>query len=171
MTAREIQVQDDSREVMISTHCGLTHVPDSRSNVNTPDAYDENGNPYELKSATRNSVTTARDVGLATIQSWREKYWIVAKGRNLRKGFEIECLYIAHPRQLEPFFGRIETRLQEDWSECEQVLNGAKQAGVNPSIITKVEAMLQRGKVEGVDEVDGVDGVDGVDEVTMRPAW
>ena len=139
------QVQDDSREVLIAKICGLRRVEDGRSNVNTPDAFDENDNPFELKSATRNNVTTARDVSLTTVQSWRSKYWILAKGRNLSTGFEINALYIAHPNQLESFFSRIEARLNKDWSVCMQVLNAAIEGNVKYEIVDKVEGILQRG--------------------------
>lgn len=67
--AQRRQVQDDSREVLIARICGLTRVEESRSNINTPDAFDGSMNPFELKSATKNIVTTARDVSLTTVKS------------------------------------------------------------------------------------------------------
>jgi len=139
------QVQDDSREVLITKLCGLRHNEDNRSNVNTADAFDEQNHPFELKSTTRSSVTTARDVNLTTLGSWRRKYWILAKGRNLTTSFVIDALYIAHPNQLEEFFARIEARLNTDWEFCRPVLKTAKDGGVEDDVLQRVESILHRG--------------------------
>jgi len=109
------------------------------------DARDERGNPYELKSATKGGVTTARDVGLHTIANWRTKYWILAAGENLATGFEMDALYIAHPEDLEPWFAGIEARLRDAWSICEEVVEAALNAGVSADRIEVVRAICRRG--------------------------
>jgi hypothetical protein len=95
-----VVVQDNLRENQIASHCGL--VP--TTNRSGPDAFDQNGNPFELKSGTKSGITTARDVGLHTIKEWRSKYWIIALGKNYATGFEMDSLYIAHPKDLELIF-------------------------------------------------------------------
>ena len=41
-----------------------------------PDALDEMGRYYELKSTTRDRVSTARDVGPEHLKKWRKLNWI-----------------------------------------------------------------------------------------------
>jgi len=134
-------VQDDAREKQIADHLGLRRT----SGRAGPDAHDECGNPFELKSATKTGVTTARDVGLHTIAEWRQKYWIVAAGENLESGFRFDAIYIAHPDDLEPRFREIEQRLQGDWAHCQSVLKAARDAHVSEESIKKVEYICSRG--------------------------
>jgi len=109
------------------------------------DACDTSGNPYELKSATRQGVTTARDVGLHTVAGWRRKYWIIAVGRNLASGFTMDALYIAHPDDLEPFFCKLEGRLEADWGTCNTVLEAARAAHVTAETIDRAREICRRG--------------------------
>jgi hypothetical protein len=134
-------VQDDARERQIADWCGL-QASDDRAGI---DARDDSGNPLELKSATKKDVTTARDVGLHTIDEWRRKYWIVAKGRNEESGFKIEFLYIAHPDDLEPRFRVLEERLADAWNHCQKVLAAARDAGVDAETVSKVQVFCERG--------------------------
>jgi hypothetical protein len=134
-------VQDDARERQIANYLGLCRT----SGRAGPDAHDECGNPFELKSATKTGVTTARDVGPHTITEWRQKYWIVATGVNLESGFRCNAIYVAHPDDLEPRFRKIEQRLQGDWAHCESVLKVARDAHVSEESIKKVEYICSRG--------------------------
>ena len=141
MSKSATRVQDDSRERQIAELCELV-VSDRRDG---PDAYDSVGNPYEIKSATKNSVTTARDVGLHTIQSWRSKYWIIAIGDNLASGFIINGLWICHPDDLDGRFKEIESELVASWEKCQQVLDAAHRSGVDVGVLGEVRDRLQRG--------------------------
>ncbi len=130
---------------MIARHCRLRREPLGRGRESKPDAYDTHGNPFELKSATKSGVTTARDVGLHTVREWRKRYWIVAVGRNLRSGFHMDALYVAHPSDLASFFDRIEARLAKDWDQCQEVIALASGAGATPEKVERVTVIMQRG--------------------------
>lgn len=134
-------VQDDARERYIAALCGLRH-DENRAGA---DAYDEKDNPFELKSATKRGVSTARDVGLHTITQWRQKYWIVAAGRNLDVGFEIEEAYVLHPDDFETWLGGLEERLRADGRKVEEVLAAARRCGASEDALTRVEYLGSRG--------------------------
>lgn len=135
------RVQDDSRERQVASLCAL-RISDRRDG---PDAFDQHGNPFEIKSATNTNVTTARDVGLHTIEVWRSKYWIIAVGENLSQGFRIDRLWACHPDDLEVRFKEIESDLAASWKKCQQVLDAATRGGVDEEIFVTVRNLLQRG--------------------------
>jgi len=134
-------VQDNRRERQIADLCGLKPAK-SRSGA---DAHDAKGNPFELKSGTKGSFTTARDVGIHTLAEWRSKYWIFAMGRNLTTGFEIQSLHIAHPDHLEPYFSKIESRLEKELGYGREALEAAKSCGVAKEKLEKVWYLISRG--------------------------
>lgn len=143
---KEATIQDDSREAQIALHCGLQQVI-GRAGV---DARDKNGYPYELKSATKRGISTARDVGLHTIDLWRKRYWIIAIGSSYieeggYKKFEITALYIAHPDHLEERFSQIEQRIKDRLAPCEEVLKAAEAAGIEAEVLQKCRAVIERG--------------------------
>ena len=114
------------------------------------DAFDENGNPYELKSATKSGITTGRDIGIHTIAVYRKEYWVIAEGTNYQtasglKKFEIRSLYIAHPNDLESWFDKIESRIKEDLEICQTVLVAAQASGVDARKIEFCRGKLTRG--------------------------
>jgi hypothetical protein len=135
------RVQDDSRERQIAMLCALM-LSDKRDG---PDAFDASGNPFEIKSATKQGITTARDVGLHTIEVWRSKYWIIAAGENLTSGFRIDGLWVCHPDDLESRFRHIESDLAASWDKCQQVLDAARRLGTDETILSEVQDRLQRG--------------------------
>jgi len=134
-------IQDDARELLIAALCGLDHITDRAG----ADAKDSSGNFYELKSGTKSGITTARDVGLHTVDEWRKKYWIIAFGRNPDSGFEIDELYVAHPEDLEPAFTKISNRLKVDWALGKEVLDTARKCGAGDAALQKVEYLIGRG--------------------------
>jgi hypothetical protein len=136
------EVQDSARQRLILEHCGLRGI---EGRMALADATDRRGNLYELKSATKRGVTTARDVGLHTVDRWRRKYWIIAIGRNLEGGFQIGALYIAHPDDLESFFGQIQDRLEADWKTCSAVLKAAQASGMEGGVLDRVREICRRG--------------------------
>ena len=141
-------VQDDSRESLIARHCRLIRNKTARSNTHLPDAFDLAKRPYELKSATTNSVTTARDVGLHTLQDWKQRYWIIAFGTNLASGFRIRELFIAHPSDLSLFFNRLEERLLNRSRLCDEVLERARVGGASAETLAAVKMLMARGMTE-----------------------
>ena len=70
------QNQNDKYEKLIA---GLFDLQRGESRIGE-DAFDENRNPYELKSSTKSGgVSTARDLGPSYIKKHRGRYWIVAR--------------------------------------------------------------------------------------------
>lgn len=143
---KKATIQDDSREAQIALHCGLEQVI-GRAGV---DARDQNGYPYELKSATKRGISTARDVGLHTIEVWRKRYWIIAIGSSYveeggYKRFEITALYIAHPDHLDERFSQLEQTINNRLAPCEEVLKAAQAAGVKAEILQKCRSVIERG--------------------------
>lgn len=63
------QLQDDTREAALAR---LLELRLSGRRIG-PDAHDEHGNPYELKTTTTTSLTTGRDVGWPFLE--RERSW------------------------------------------------------------------------------------------------
>ncbi|MBI3634641.1 MAG: hypothetical protein HY216_00305 [Candidatus Rokubacteria bacterium] len=134
-------VQDNTREAFMAAYCGLTP---SRKRTGT-DVCDAAGNPFELKSTSSDSVSTARDVGLHTIASWRSKYWIVSVGSNFKGGWMTRELYIAHPADLEPWFADVEKKLKRDAEAGETLLRVARAGGVPDELLRRGDYLLKRG--------------------------
>lgn len=134
-------IQDDEREIIVANHCCL-----KRSSKRLgPDASDLDGNLFELKSGTMPSISTGRDVGLRTISIFRKRYWIFAFGKNEEKGFRMESLYIASPKNLEIKFSKMEKQLKQDWEKCQKVLISAKKSKIDSKILSRIEKILERG--------------------------
>lgn len=138
--AEEI-VQDSRRESFMADYCGLT----SSGTRAGRDVCDQAGNPVELKSTTRDSVSTARDVGLHTIAAWRREYWIFCVGHNFRGSWMMRELYIAHPDDLEPWFADIESKLKKDAKVAEMVLGSARARGVAKGTLERAAYLMNRG--------------------------
>ena len=75
---RNQQIQDSVREEMLMELFGLMDSGEGRIGA---DAVDKNGRRFELKSGTKKSVTTARDIGLHTLEKWRGKHWLIGFGK------------------------------------------------------------------------------------------
>ncbi len=141
-TEQLVTVQDIGRHAQVARHCGLRS-EERRMGV---DALDADGNPFEIKTGTKESITTARDVGPHTLDVWRREYWIIAAGRNTAEsGFIIDRLYVAHPDQLEPFFTKLEVMFAQNLGVCEEVLAAAEGAGVDPDKIRLIQSIALRG--------------------------
>lgn len=105
-----VPVQDSVREDQLASLFNLRKNPNRLG----PDAFDEKGNPFELKTTTQNSVGTGRDVSIEMIQQWRQRYWIVAKGLNLKSGFEPEAIYFLDPQMIDRALAKIEEHIKPD---------------------------------------------------------
>jgi hypothetical protein len=79
-----------------------------------PDAVDEAGHYFELKSTTRDRVSTARDVGPEHLKKWRDRNWIFGRGYYQGSTFKFEQTYFLSPIELEPWFGMIEAKITKD---------------------------------------------------------
>jgi len=138
-------VQDDSREKML---CELFKLTATNSNRIGTDCilFDINDAKIELKTTTKNSISTARDVGFHTIQKWRELYWICAKGNNEEKGYHIEKIFFLHPLDLEEWFKKIENDLQNKKNIIKDVLDILKKEKFRQYLET--EKLLHRGNLK-----------------------
>lgn len=139
--ARAEMFQDNRRETQIATFLGLV-ASERRAGE---DAVDSSGNPYELKSASNSQVTTGRDVGVHTIEKWRQTFWVVAAGRQDERGLQFSALFVAHPNGLEPWFSRLESLLKSEERRFKRVLRAAKRAGATDEDIEFVRQKCQRG--------------------------
>jgi hypothetical protein len=136
----EVQVQDSAREDQLSRLLKLRRMPSRHGH----DAEDEFGNPYELKSTTRGGVGTGRDVSQGMIDQWRTRYWICAKGRNLRSGFQISELYFLSPRMMEEWFQQMEEKFLADRELRDRVLARITDT-VTPVETERIRYLIERG--------------------------
>ena len=114
------QVQDDTREAHLARILNL-----SRTGKRTgPDAQDEHGNVFELKTTTVKSLSTARDIGPEYLARMRTQYLIAARGSQTDYGFSIEDIYFLHPDDLDAWISPIEARLIADM----EIINRAHSA-------------------------------------------
>lgn len=106
-------IQDNKRETALVQLFGLTK-PQGAGRSGTDATLEVNGREveFELKSATMDGITTARDVGPAHIRKWRTRHWLVGffdkRGENLLK-----CLY-ASPELIKPWVDYIERYIKMD---------------------------------------------------------
>jgi len=101
---QEVEVQDNKREDQIIRLFGLIKLG-GRAGV---DAKDEFGHLFEIKSTTKPSVGTGRDVSVEMLNNWRKQFWIIAKGKNYASGFRPEQIYFLSPTMMEAELKRIE---------------------------------------------------------------
>ena len=139
---RSVEVQDKARQEKLRKLCGLRDSGQGRMGA---DAVDAGENEFELKSATGNNVTTARDVGPHTVKKWRKRYWIVARGRNLQSGFKVDSIYLLHPKDLEGWFRRLEGRFADDQRLLSHAKRCLRKAGYPTEAIDRLNYLVLRG--------------------------
>ncbi|MCE5310694.1 MAG: hypothetical protein LLG20_23895 [Acidobacteriales bacterium] len=110
-----------------------------------PDAVDEAGRYFELKSTTRDRVSTARDVGLEHLKKWRERNWIFGRGYYEGNTFRFDQTYFLSPVQLEPWFGMIEAKLTKDDALFGRVLHVLDTNGFASEECDRVQRAFRRG--------------------------
>jgi len=107
-------VQDDSREKKLRELFGLEKPKGAgRSGTDAELALDGMRIPFELKSATTEGVTTARDVGPEHLAKWRGKHWLI--GFFDRAGAKLNRALYASPAQMEPWISKIEAYIKPDF--------------------------------------------------------
>jgi hypothetical protein len=135
-----VQIQDNVREIQLCT------LFDLRMSTNRlgPDAYDENDNPFELKTTTQNGVGTGRDVSFEMIQEWRQRYWVIAKGRNLKSGFDIDIIYFLDPQMMDGAFKKIEDHMSPDIQLRDKTISLIKKE-MNTEETKRLHYLITRG--------------------------
>lgn len=139
--SRGRKVQDDTREVTLAR---LLELRPSERRVG-PDATDENGNTYELKTTTRTSLSTGRDVGQRFLDGLRTGYFIAAKGKQTDYAFTFDEIYFLHPDDLEDWIQSIETRLNDDLVVVKAAVGALRGAGASEAEIDRLRANGERG--------------------------
>lgn len=137
---QRVQVQNRAREIQLANLFGLTLNPDRLG----PDAYDNAGNAYELKSTTTEYVGTGRDVSVEMLRDWRARYWIVAKGENLETGFRIDEIYFLSPEMMRERLAKIERRIRPDLELRDKVVELLHDHLDEPSL-DRVRRLMTRG--------------------------
>jgi hypothetical protein len=110
-----------------------------------PDAVDEAGRYFELKSTTRDRVSTARDVGPGHLKKWRQLHWIVGRGQYAGKNFEFEQTYVLTPVQMEPWFSLIEAKITQDDALFSRALGVLEINGFAPAECDRIRKAFRRG--------------------------
>lgn len=134
--------QDRDREDALRS---LFDLEQANQNRTGPDACDEDGRYYELKSTTRDRVSTARDVGPEHLKKWRSLHWIFGRGQYTRKTFEFESTYVLTPTQMEPWFKLIEAKITQDDALFSRALNVLKTNGFTTAECDRIRRAFRRG--------------------------
>lgn len=111
---QQIIVQDDEREIQLIELFKLKR-PTKRTRSGT-DAIlfmDEHQIPFEVKSSTQTSVTTARDCGLEHIKKWQGKHWLFGFYSKGWKSLNY-CLY-GSPKVMAPWIVNKQSYIQPDY--------------------------------------------------------
>lgn len=142
---QEATVQDDYREELLCKLLGLRHMPGRWGH----DAEDEFQHPFELKSTSKDSIGTARDVSPQMIAEWRERFWICATGNSRKKPsgektFEVNEVYFLHPDMLQGWFGKLEARFDPDMAIKDVALQAAA-AMLSPEQLGRLSYLINRG--------------------------
>jgi hypothetical protein len=123
-------VQDDIREEAMARLLGL-----SRSGKRTgSDARDENNNRYELKTTTKDSVTTGRDIGPEYLDRIKQSYMICAFGENTNFGFSPREIYFLSPSMMDEWIKKIESRISGDKQLADSAIEQLKKTGWDKDI-------------------------------------
>jgi DNA-binding transcriptional ArsR family regulator len=134
--------QDRDREDALRK---LFDLEQANQNRTGPDAFDEKGRYYELKSTTRDRVSTARDVGLGHLRKWCGLYWIFGRGQYTGKTFAFEKTYVLTPVQMEPWFEVIEAKITQDDALFSRALNVLEANGFTPAECDRIRRAFRRG--------------------------
>jgi hypothetical protein len=136
------QPQDHTREDQLRALFGLEPGDGGRSGT---DAKDDQGRTFELKSTTKDRVTTARDVSTRHLERWRGRTWIIGRGEYSGTTFHFQSTWVLTPAQLEPWFLKIENRLVESRRLGERVLAACGTNDFRDDERQRIAAILKRG--------------------------
>jgi hypothetical protein len=136
-----IDVQDNKREQALAALLEL-EVTGKRGGY---DAFDELGNPYELKTTSKNDVGTGRDVGRDFVAKLRSEYFIAAKTDPESIEWKPAKIIACHPDDLESWISeKLESRLAKDEKLLDRVLARIKNIFQNDDV-ERVVYLMSRG--------------------------
>lgn len=134
-------IQDNSREDYLVKLFGL----EGNSSRIGWDARDQYGNEYEIKTTTKSTVSTARDLGYAHLDKWSKHFWIIARGQQQISGFQYEKIYFLAPSQMAGWIGSIRTRLDNDMKIVNKTLELVDVFFEDPNDKKKTKKILEDG--------------------------
>lgn len=140
MSDKEKVVQDQAREDQMIKILGLNNTVGRLGH----DAEDEFGNKFELKSSTKGSFGTGRDVSVKMINIWRERYWIFSSGKNYQDGFKIESLYFCSPKMMKEKFDEMENKFKPDMEIMNVVIKHMKKI-ISKTYLDRLIYLINRG--------------------------
>jgi hypothetical protein len=123
----------------------LSDLGQTNQNRAGPDAFDEIGGHYELKSTTRDRVSTARDVGPEHLKKWRKLNWIFGRGQYTGSTFAFEKTYILTPVQMEPWFEVIDAKITQDDALFARALKMLETNGFTTAECDRIRRAFRRG--------------------------
>jgi hypothetical protein len=130
-----VEVQDNKREQALAKILGL-QTTGKRSGF---DAYDEFGNPYELKTTSKNDVGTGRDVGRSFIEKLKKEYFVAARSSLDPGEWKPSEIIVCHPNDLEEW---IEAKLGSRLSADESLL---------AKVIAKIDKVFKKEETERIE--------------------
>jgi len=134
--------QDRDREDSLRRIFDLQQANHNRTG---PDARDEKENYYEIKSTTRDRVSSARGVGRDHLTKWRRLNWIFGRGNYRGRKFDFEDIYFLTPAQMEPWFSVVESKITRDDALFKRVLKVLERAGFTAAERERVQLAFRRG--------------------------
>jgi hypothetical protein len=136
-----VDVQDNKREQALAEILGL-QTTGKRSGF---DAYDEVGNPFELKTTSMNDVGTGRDIGRSFIDKLRREYFVAAKSSLEPGEWKPSEIIVCHPSDLEEWIeAKLGSRLSADESLMSKVIEKVSKA-FKKEEIERIEYLIKRG--------------------------
>jgi len=136
-----IDVQDNKREQALATLLGLK----TTGKRGGYDAFDDHGNPYELKTTSKNDVGTGRDVGRQFVAKLRSEYFIAAKTDPNSREWRPSQIIVCHPDDLEIWIEKkLESRIVKDEKLLERVLSKIRNL-FNRQEIERISYLMTRG--------------------------
>jgi Restriction endonuclease PvuII len=140
--SRSRRPQDDDREEALRNLFSLQ--PGDENRIGT-DAVDEERHQYELKTTTRDRVSTARDVGPAHIDKWRNRTWIFGRGAYLGNTFVFDQTYVLMPSAMEPWFSKLASKVTQDAPLVARVLAVMDTTGFSTNECGRIRYIFRRG--------------------------
>lgn len=134
--------QDRDREDALRK---LFKLSPANQNRTGPDAVDEAGRLFELKSTTRDRVSTARGVGLDHLAKWRKLNWIIGRGHYSSTSFTFEQTFFLTPVQMEPWFSAIEAKVTQNDVLFARALSLLDINGFTAAECDRIRSALRRG--------------------------
>lgn len=168
--SRRKVVQDGEREEHIRALFGLDQ-PEGACRHGIDAVLNPGGVPFEIKTTTKGSVSTARDFSDRTIAKWQDQYWLIGSGENTHHGFVYEAFRFLAPVHMAAWFERFRAKFRDKRAVHERMLATLAASGdyTRPQI-EAVARDLARGRTENDPQINVTDMLEGrVIDVVGKP--